>query len=287
MVHEKPGRWRFVYSINSLSCRGSELPVARHYDQPNIVVLGDSYTFGAGVDDGDEYPAVMERKLAGKANVINLGVGGWGLTQEIRRYYELGRLYQPGAVVLQFSANDPLDDLKCPVTEVVGDRFVFHDTHEPLFRLKNILSRSALQKSQIYNLFRDSVYRLFEARILKSNRIRRSGGRSPNADEAIYVGLLERFVKDLGSHGVRVVFITVNGQLKGFPMVRGAVVRLAADGFLEFHDAAEWLDGEASEPSPEGHLWGRSAHGIIGEKLAGVLSRVPSSPSPEGRAGPP
>jgi GDSL-like lipase/acylhydrolase family protein len=282
MVHERAGRWRFVYSINSLSCRGSELPIDRHYGLPNIVVLGDSYTFGAGVNDGDEYPAVMERKLAGKAKVINLGVGGWGLTQEIRRYYELGTLYQPVTVVLQFSANDLIDDLKCPVTEVVGDRFVFHDTHEPLFRLKNILSRSMLQKSQIYNLFRDSVYRLFEARIVKKNRIQQHGSSS---DEAIYVGLLERFVKDLGSSGVRVVFITVNDQLREFPMVHGAVNRLAAGGLLEFHDAVEWLEREASEPSPEGHLWGRRAHGVIGEKLAGILSRpwVRSSPLPGDR----
>jgi lysophospholipase L1-like esterase len=282
MVHEKAGRWRFVYSINAVSCRGSELPIARHYKLPNIVALGDSYTFGAGVDDGDEYPAVIERRLAGKAEVINLGVGGWGLTQEIRRYYELGALYQPVAVVLQFSANDPLDDLKCPVTEVAGDRFVFHDSHEPLFRLKNILSRSVLQKSQIYNLFRDSVYRLFEARIVERTRSQQRGGRSPNSDEAIYVGLLERFVKDLRSGGVRVIFITVNDQLREFPAVQGAVSRLAAAGLLEFHDAAEWLDGMAAEPSPEGHLWGRKAHRIIGEKLAGILGESPvwSSPSP-------
>ena len=56
--------------------------------KPNIVLLGDSYTFGFGVNDGNEFAAVMSRELSSDYNIINTGVGGWGLTQQIRRYYE-------------------------------------------------------------------------------------------------------------------------------------------------------------------------------------------------------
>src|SRR5580765_3695632 len=116
MLHERPGRWRFRYTTNEYQYRGQAVPISNVYERRNIVVLGDSYTFGHGVNDGEEYPAILAGKLKEGFDVVNLGVGGWGLTQEIRRFYEFGVLYRPRAVVLQFSANDPRDDLVCPVT---------------------------------------------------------------------------------------------------------------------------------------------------------------------------
>src|SRR5439155_22168294 len=90
IVHQLPGVWRFIYHTNEYGYRISMPEVSNRYDLPNVVVLGDSFTFGAGVNDGEEYPAVLAKQLAAKASIVNLGVGGFGLTQEIRTFYEFG-----------------------------------------------------------------------------------------------------------------------------------------------------------------------------------------------------
>jgi hypothetical protein len=274
MVHERAGRWRFVYTTNSYRGRGKEISVSNRYERPNIVVLGDSYSFGAGVDDGDEYAAVLDRALSGNADVINLGVGGWGLTQEIRRYYEFGILYQPHVVILQFSGNDPEDNLTCPVTTVHDGRFQFGDTRDAIFWVKTYLSRSAIQKSQVYNLLRDSIYRFFRARtVARSRHSVEAPGNSPPAsvDQRVYIELISAFADDLHRSGVRLIFLTVNRQLQEFPAIDHAIHELADDRKLEFFDAASWLDGMVNFASPEGHLWGKPAHRVIGTRLAQIV----------------
>lgn len=283
MVHERPGRWRFVYTVNELRYRGDAFPPSDHYAQPNIVVLGDSYSFGAGVNDGEEYPAVLERKMGGSSRVINLGIGGWGLTQEIRRYYDFGSLYEPKLVIVQFSANDPRDNLKCAITEVRDGHFQFHDSPEGIYRIKELLSHSWIQKSQIYKLFRDRIYRLMESRVVERKRANLYSGRieaAEPAEERVYVELLRHFAESLHGSGVNLVFLSVNGQLEGFPEIAAEVRRLQEEGLLRYVDAAEWLRGESDYSSPEGHLWGAKAHRIIGERLAELL-RPRVSPEPQ------
>ena len=283
MVHERAGRWRFVYTINNLRYRGAALPPADNYAQPNIVVLGDSYTFGAGVNDGEEYASVLERELGGSFRVINLGIGGWGLTQEIRRYDDFGARYKPKAVILQFSANDPRDNLKCAITEIRDGHFEFRDTSEGIYRIKELLSRSWIQKSQIYNLFRDRIYRLMESRVVEKERATLDRGRissAESAEERVYVELLRHFAEDLHGSGISLIFLSVNGQLEGFPEIAAEVKRLQQENLLQYVDVAEWLKGESDYSSPEGHLWGAKAHRIIGERLAELL-RPGVSPDPQ------
>ena len=51
-------------------------------------------------------------------NVINLGGSGWGLTQEIKRFYEFGQLYHPKVIILQFDETDPKDNFNYKLVEV-------------------------------------------------------------------------------------------------------------------------------------------------------------------------
>jgi hypothetical protein len=97
MVEEKPGQWKFTYAINSYGYRGKLVQPSNKYPKPNIIVLGDSFAFGEGVDEGAQYSAVLDRELNGQYDVINLAVPDWGLTQEIRHtlnseYYSTQKL---------------------------------------------------------------------------------------------------------------------------------------------------------------------------------------------------
>ena len=47
MVAALPGAWRFVYTTSEYGFRAPTLPVSNRYELPNVVVLGDSYSFGS------------------------------------------------------------------------------------------------------------------------------------------------------------------------------------------------------------------------------------------------
>lgn len=72
-----------------------------------VVCLGDSCTFGVGVDDGETFPASMQRLLG--ARCLNAGVPGYSAFQGRRALQSGIEKWRPDAVVLQFGFNDAAD----------------------------------------------------------------------------------------------------------------------------------------------------------------------------------
>jgi hypothetical protein len=279
MVHGVPRRYQFHYTVNSMQSRGNVVAPGAS-GLPAVVVLGDSYAFGMGVDDGEEFPSVMGRALAGRADVVNLGSPGWGLTQEIRRYHDTGAAYDPRIVVLQFCGNDPDDNLINRVTRVEGGEFVFVDSGNSLNLTKKFLSRSFLQRTQLYNFFRARASTLAQAVIVRRQASRldaaapdsaRAGGGVPAA-ERVYAELLEALAAHLHAEGRALWIISVDRQLKEYPRVDATVKALAAQGNLRYVEVLDWLRGHEPYHSAEGHVWGSVAHRVIGERLAAEVA---------------
>src|SRR5262249_4818929 len=95
MVHTFPGRYKFVYTTNEYGYRGKAIPPSRYNGKKVVLILGDSNSFGIGVNDGEEYPSRLAKQIGEDYIVVNLANPAWGLTQEIRRYYDFGILYYP------------------------------------------------------------------------------------------------------------------------------------------------------------------------------------------------
>jgi hypothetical protein len=267
IVHRLPGAWEFVYHTNEYGFRVSMPPISNRYDRANIVLLGDSNTFGAGVNDGEEFGAVLADKLASNANVVNLGVPGFGLTHEIRVFYEFGRLFEPKVVVLQFCGNDPSDNLYEMVTTVADGRFHFEtdrSLNSGLSSVKNWLSGSIIQKSAAYNLARNRIYALWHRRAIES-------AKETHEQEKFYNELLVTFADDLRRRGIRLILFAVQGQLALFPEILKQVETLDQRGDLDYLASETWFDGKTDYGTPEGHDWGVRGHQIVAEHLAGPL----------------
>lgn len=73
-------------------------------DKPPILAVGDSFTFGEEVADGESWPADLQR-ITGR-RVLNGGVSGYGFDQIVLRAEALAPLYRPGAIVVAFIADD-------------------------------------------------------------------------------------------------------------------------------------------------------------------------------------
>ncbi len=79
--HISPGEFDVEFRINSKGLRGEEIDYLRNPSH-RILCLGDSFTFGFGVEEQESWPARLQQQLtAGSATVvevINAGVMGWG-----------------------------------------------------------------------------------------------------------------------------------------------------------------------------------------------------------------
>jgi lysophospholipase L1-like esterase len=73
-----------------------------------ILALGDSVTFGYGVEEDETYPMRLEASFAAtdRIEVLNLGVGGYNPYTEAMLLADLGPAYQPDLVLVQFCIND-------------------------------------------------------------------------------------------------------------------------------------------------------------------------------------
>jgi hypothetical protein len=74
-------------SINSIGLRGPELVIPKPEDRFRILVIGDSLTFGWGVNDPETFCALVESTLNDgkkmhRVEVVNGGVSGYTTRQE-------------------------------------------------------------------------------------------------------------------------------------------------------------------------------------------------------------
>jgi len=75
-----------------------------------IVALGDSFTWGYGVEDAEDvWPGVLETLLGeGRFTVVNLGVPGFTTVNELEMFARVGAPLDPDLVIVQYLVNDVL-----------------------------------------------------------------------------------------------------------------------------------------------------------------------------------
>lgn len=69
-------------------------------ERPTVLAVGDSFTFGQDVGDGDSWPAALERLLGYR--VVNGGVNAFGLDQTVLRGEQLSAIVAPDLLVVGF-----------------------------------------------------------------------------------------------------------------------------------------------------------------------------------------
>lgn len=94
-------------SINSLGFRGAEVRLSE--SKLRILCLGDSFTFGDYVSDDETFPHMLKQlfdeKIPGRIEVINAGVGGTTIVDQLNFLQKSLRVH-PDVVVLTFYEND-------------------------------------------------------------------------------------------------------------------------------------------------------------------------------------
>lgn len=96
--------------INSFGIRDKEYSLEKNSSTYRIFILGDSFTFGQGVNNEEAYPEVLEEKLNAlyegtQFEVFNLGVPGLSTDSEYVRLIHYSP-YAPNMLILQTCGND-------------------------------------------------------------------------------------------------------------------------------------------------------------------------------------
>jgi len=88
------------YNISSQGLRDDTVPEVK--EKARIILLGDSWTYGAEVNKNHNIDSNMENFLNGDYNIINLGTGGYNTFQEFRILEKKGIMYKPDIVLTFF-----------------------------------------------------------------------------------------------------------------------------------------------------------------------------------------
>jgi hypothetical protein len=100
-------------TINRRGYRGPEHPYERTSGRKRVVIVGDSISFGEGVDDERIFSALLE-SWSSKIEVVNLSVGGYGTDQELIMLEREGLRYHPDVVILGFCLFSDFTDNTLP-----------------------------------------------------------------------------------------------------------------------------------------------------------------------------
>jgi lysophospholipase L1-like esterase len=95
-------------SINSDGFRDKEYAREKAAGTRRIVVLGDSLTFGWGVEQHESFEHLLEQKMnqVRPTEAINFGHGNYNTDQEVSLFEEKGLAYKPDQVALFYFIND-------------------------------------------------------------------------------------------------------------------------------------------------------------------------------------
>ena len=87
------------YSTNSNGFRGNK-EFAAEKNKTRIIIVGDSFTWGDGNSDNETYPYYLGEIFNSSADVINMGVRGYGPDQFYIRLQRDGLKFKPDFVVV-------------------------------------------------------------------------------------------------------------------------------------------------------------------------------------------
>lgn len=106
--------YAFSVRLNSQGLREREVPFEKTKDTLRIMILGDSQTWGLGVESEERFSEVLERLLretGRNVEVLNFGMTGYGTDQELLLFRRLGVQYHPDIVIVGFYWNDLFENL--------------------------------------------------------------------------------------------------------------------------------------------------------------------------------
>lgn len=109
-VHETP-EYKQIFHHTSQGLRGFQVFDRGTANQPRILFLGDSFTYGLGADDEETFVGLFQKNYP-QLEIANTGCNGYGTQNEIAVLRHFGAAFHPQLTLLFFFWNDLSDNLR-------------------------------------------------------------------------------------------------------------------------------------------------------------------------------
>jgi lysophospholipase L1-like esterase len=259
-------------STNSRGPRGPELALGDRDAGAQILFVGDSFTEGYGVDDGDEFPQLVGRQLSNqavRAEIVNEGIGDTGTGRALRlvRAY-VAKAPRTSALVYQFSMNDFDDNVR--------DGFFHLDSNGSLVESPTPVPISFLRKVQPVI---DSIPGLSQSHFLAALvQVARSVGRPTRQDpaplaassgnrEVLTLRLVTEIIATARRAGWHVVVIVADAPAAVAERI-GEVARAGSAAFVAIPPKSQRPD---LYYRIDGH-WNRAGHAEAAARVGGPIA---------------
>ena len=190
-------------------------------DHERFLFIGDSFTQGLYVEDHENFAWLFGARHRPDAQVLNLGVSGYGPDQMLLLYESIGRRYHPDVVVMGFyvrglyRAQASFTYYAKPWFEPAeDDALVLHGVPVPapatlIGEYENgTRTIAGWHYSYLWGALGSSAHRLFSERRL-ANR--------DDPQWALMRGILKRFVASTTADGAKPVLLIIPSRLEEFP----------------------------------------------------------------------
>ncbi|GEM_PF-2382411 len=167
--------WRVHIRTNRLGLRGPELSHPQEGGRPlrRILVLGDSYTEGYGVEEDETFCSRLGPLISpsGGVEVLNAGCGSYSPLLEWAALQDLEPQVRPDLVLLALDPCDLQDDLLYSRTarfSPQGDLLAVSDGHSGLPTPENTVIRmiQPLKHARVYERTKSAVHRAFSCALV-------------------------------------------------------------------------------------------------------------------------
>lgn len=256
-------------NINSRGFRDDELSSSDNSEVKKILVLGDSFGWGFGVNAEDSFSEIIESELE-SVITINSSVAGYSTDQQLIYYLNEGYKYKADFVLLLFCENDFLGN--------TSDNIYWYN--KPVYNLQMdslILSNIPVPESTIYQKFRRFISgkSYFLSYILSRLSIVNVNSWSEDDieisfSEKITSRLLNKLNEAVLKNNSKLLVVTIQINEKQ----RLFFEQLSADKGFYYFDLSLLFKYEKNYLIPDDGHWNEKGHRIAGEAVAGWIKQL-------------
>ncbi|MBN2399713.1 MAG: hypothetical protein JXI33_05160 [Candidatus Aminicenantes bacterium] len=249
-----------IYS-NSLGFRSPEIPLKKESGNYRIVFIGDSTTFGWGVNQDERFSELLQKRLNDEAKcnrfeIINLGIPGYTSLHALHSFTCFAIPYSPDLVICSFGANDSK-----PITK----------------NGKKILKKSGRMERLRYFLLKFKTYQLLRKWMVKRvnpfDRLGKPGNiekTEPVASIFEFTQNLQAIIEQARRHHTRVAFLSLCCPIDYWETMS----KVARENDLPFIDGMNVLI-RGVEPVSTGKRFPEMAAALRTLMGSRALSRIP------------
>ncbi|HET9905173.1 MAG TPA: SGNH/GDSL hydrolase family protein [Anaerolineales bacterium] len=282
-IFETP-QFRTVVRINETGLRDRQRLYKRQGNGERIMVLGDSFAWGYGVEESERFSQLLEKSL--EVEVINAGVSGYSTDQELLWYKNEGIKYDTDLVILVIAGNDVGDNEQQLVSTIYyKPRFVLEN--DQLVLTGSPVPETTQQGKIIYSLSQRSslafflVQRYFDLRSLfgktKSNSdhvtLPISGDTVAKEPFKLTIAIIDEIKNIAESRKAKFMIVTTERwwNYASEETYKDFLTALRRKGFLVLDvESMPGFDPEEMIIPNDGH-WNQSGHNFVSQKIKSFI----------------